>query len=133
MNSSRLAPRLLGLLLHIRNSNLTNINRVIAIEVLGDFLHGSIPGFDQEGVDNEDLRSKEDAVDNVILPANGVEGNRVDVLVEEEGRGDAEVQPGETLGTETVGENFGGVGCHQTGSERKPNVSGCWYKTLLDG
>ncbi|KAI6758530.1 hypothetical protein HG530_010770 [Fusarium avenaceum] len=80
-------------LLHISTSNLSNIDHVVAIEVLGNFLHGSVAGFDEEEVDDVDLETKEHAVDDVVLPAHGLEGNTVDVLVEEERGSNTEVEP----------------------------------------
>lgn len=83
-------------LLHISPRNLTDVNR-IAIEVLGDFFHGRVAGLDKEEVNNIYLETEEHAVDGVILPAQSIKSNAVDVLVEEERRGNTEVEPCETL------------------------------------
>ena len=45
----------------------------------------------------------------VVLPCNGIEGDGVDVLVENKGDGDDEVEDVETLGTETVWQDLDGV------------------------
>ena len=60
---------------------------------------------------------------HVVLPADGVQCNRVNVLVEDEGKGDGEVEDDETLGTDVEGENLDGVG-HNQGGEGQAGVEG---------
>ena len=49
----------------------------------------------------------------VVLPADRAKSDGINVLVEDEGEGDDEVEDGEALGTEAVGKNLEGVGVNQ--------------------
>jgi hypothetical protein len=51
----------------------------------------------------------------VVFPAERVERDRVDVLVEDEREGDDKVEDGEALGAELVGEDFERVGNDERG------------------
>lgn len=57
---------------------------------------------------------------HVVLPAQVRQCDRVDVLVEDESKGDCEVEDREALGTDGVGKNFNGVGDDE-GSESNTN------------
>lgn len=81
----------------------------LAIEVLGNLLERSVAGLDVEEVDNDELDSDPDVVDNVVLPGDVLERNRVDVLVEEEGDVNHQEHGGHTLGAEAVRQNLSGV------------------------
>lgn len=100
--------------LHIRTCDLSNIDCIVAIEVLCDFFHGCVPRLDKEEVNDVDFKAKEHAVDAVILPAHGVECDSVDVLVEEQSGSDTEVEPCEALSSKTVGKNLSSVVGHKT-------------------
>lgn len=52
-----------------------------AIKVLGNLLERSVPGLDVEEVHDEELDDDPDVVHDVVLPADVLEGNGVDVLV----------------------------------------------------
>lgn len=52
----------------------------------------------------------------VILPGNMLQRNRVDVLVEDQSKGDGEVEHVETLSTESIRKNLNSVG-HNERSE----------------
>jgi len=57
---------------------------LVAVEVLGDFLEGGVACFDVEEVDDGEFDGEPDAVEDVVFPAEVVEGDGVDVLVEED-------------------------------------------------
>ena len=65
----------------------------------------------------------------VVSPADGIEGDRVDVLVENERERDGEVENGETLGTEREGQDFNGVGDDKRGEGNTMDeaISSMWY------
>lgn len=54
-------------------------------------------------------------VQEVILPAQPLERNGVDVLVEDEGQADGETHDGESLGADGERQNLDGVGDQQGG------------------
>ena len=60
-------------------------------------------------VDISELEHEPAAVDDVVLPADRVEGDGVNILVEDERERDGEVEDDESLGTECVRENLDGV------------------------
>jgi hypothetical protein len=62
----------------------TTDNGLVAVEVFCDFLKGSVACFDVEEVDDCELHGEPDAVEDVVFPAEVVEGDGVDVLVEED-------------------------------------------------
>jgi hypothetical protein len=69
---------MLGLLV----GNSSNIqSSVFTIKELGDFLEGSVAGFDKEEVDDADFKGEEDAVADVVFPLECFEGDCVDILV----------------------------------------------------
>jgi len=88
---------------------------LLAIEEGGSFFECAIPGLKDEQVAVDELEKDPNNVDNVVLPPNGSEGDRVNVLVEDEGEGDDEVENVETLGTNRVGQDFDGVGDDERG------------------
>jgi hypothetical protein len=51
------------------------------IEVLCNILERGAVSFNEEVVDNQGFQSKEDAVADIVLPLECLEGDRVDVLV----------------------------------------------------
>lgn len=69
----------------------------IAVEILGDFLEWCVFGLDKELPHHDQLEADPDTVHDVVLPADGVKGDRVDVLVEPERHVDEEEHDGETL------------------------------------
>lgn len=72
-------------------------DRSWTVEDLGDLLEHSTSGLWVEEVDADDRDDEDTDVDEVVLPGQGLEGNRVDILVEEEGGGDEEVEHGQSL------------------------------------
>jgi hypothetical protein len=56
---------------------------MILVEVLGDFFNGRIPGLDEVEIDNDDFKSEEDTVEDVVPPLEGLESRCIGVLVEE--------------------------------------------------
>ena len=66
-------------------------------------------------VDVDKLEGEPYDVDEVVLPAELLEGNGVDVLVEDEREGDGKVEGDEALGTEVVGQNLDGVRDNERG------------------
>lgn len=76
---------------------------------------GAVPGLDKEEEDNGKLEREEDAVHNVVLPADALERDRVQVVVEEERQVDAHEQDRHSTGTDLVGQNLDGVADQQAG------------------
>jgi hypothetical protein len=70
-------------LLHLCICNLGNIDG-IAIEEFGDFFQGRVPCLDNEEIDDHDFEDEEYTVEQVIFPCECLEGNGVDILIEEE-------------------------------------------------
>ena len=62
---------------------------------------------------------------HVVLPGDLAEGDGVDVLVEDDGEGDGEVEDVETLGTKRVGQDLNGVG----DNERSEGNTVCYIST----
>lgn len=105
----------------------------VAIEVLGDFLEGSVLGLDVEEVDEGEFGAEPDAlhvfisiekqiilevrtyIDDVVLPANLVECNRVDIGVEEQRQVHHDEHVAHTLGAEREGQDFYSVADEETG------------------
>lgn len=81
----------------------------VAVEVAGNLLERGVLGLDVEEVDNDEFHSEPDAVDDVVLPADVVEGNGVDVGVEEQSEVNASEHVAHGLGADGVGQNFDGV------------------------
>jgi len=92
----------------------TNLG-IFTIEVLGNFLKRSVPGLDEEEVDNGQFKSQPAVVDNIVLPCDVLDGNWVDVVVEEQSAVDEEEHDGETLGTNLERKNLDGVTDQETG------------------
>jgi hypothetical protein len=114
-NRDTLLANLCTPLLHIRKRRLTHIDAIFAIEELCNFLHGRVSRLHNAEVDDADFESKEDTVANIVPPLERIKRNAVDKLVEEQGSGDAKVEPCEALGAETVRQDLGGVTSHDTG------------------
>lgn len=101
-------------LLSVTSSTFTTDLSILAVEVLGDFLKRSVSGFDEEEVDNDQLKSQPAVVHNVVLPGDVLDGDWVDVVVEEESAVDEEEHDSETLGTNLEWENLDGVADEET-------------------
>lgn len=95
---------------HLRIRQLRDINCTLAIEELGDFLHWRISRLNNEEIDDPNFKEQEHAVEKVVLPRERLERYGIDVLIEEQRDCDAEIQPGEAFGAQSIGEDFGGVG-----------------------
>lgn len=103
---------------------------VITIDDLGDLLESRTTGLDVHEVDEADLTENPDAVDEVKSPGvttgeravvgrgglPGVEGQRVEVVVQKKSDLHRDVEEHETLGTERVGEDLNGI----TNQETRP-------------
>ncbi len=66
----------------LRRSTTAN-DGLVAIEVLGDFLERRVARLDVKEIDDCELDAEPNAVEDVIFPGQGVEGDGIDVLVEE--------------------------------------------------
>lgn len=93
----------------------TSHNSVVSIKVLSDFLEWSMSGLNVEEPNDRKLNSQPAAVEDVVFPTDVLEGNWVNVLIEEEGQVNAEEHDGETLGSDVVGEDFGRISEKETG------------------
>ena len=62
----------------------TTNDSVLTVEMLGHFFQGCVLGLNEEEIDNGKLEAEPDNVEDVVLPAEGVKGNWVDILVEED-------------------------------------------------
>lgn len=103
LNSDVLLILTYMLLLDLLISHSRNIERcILAIEVLRNFLHRCESCFDHIEINNDDFETQEYAVEEVVLPVQSVKGDSIDVLVEEQCGGNAEIKPCETFSTETV-------------------------------
>lgn len=91
------------------SSGTTSNNGCITIEVLGNFLESCVSGLNVEEVHDRKFDSEPAAVENVVLPPNVIECNRVDVGVEEESNIDTEEHDCHALGTDVVWQNFDSV------------------------
>jgi len=72
--------------------------------------------FDDEEVTEDQFEGEPAAVDNVVPPANPAKSDGVNVLVEDDGKGDIKVEDGIALGTNGVGKNLESVR-HNQGRE----------------
>jgi len=86
------------------------LESIFTIEQDGGFLESAVLGLNDEEVAEDQLEGDPDDVDDVVLPADVRKGDGVDILVEDEGQGDGEVEDVEALGTDVVGQNLDGVG-----------------------
>lgn len=68
------------------------------IEQRRRLLQGHVASLDEQEINNEELDSEPDVVDNVIFPANVRQRDGVCVLVEDQGTGDEQVVENESLG-----------------------------------
>src|SRR5690606_2533325 len=84
------------------------------IEVLGDLLKWSVAGLNEEEVDEGKLNGEPAAVDNVVLPADCVHGNWVDVVVEEESQVDEQEHDSHTTSADLEWENLDSVTDEET-------------------
>lgn len=72
-------------------------NRRVTIEMFHDLFQRSVPRLDIELPYNEEFKQDPYAVENVIFPLQMIEGNGIDVLVEEERKVDCEPEDSSTL------------------------------------
>jgi len=79
------------------------------------FLQSSVLGLDDEEVEEDTLEEEPDNIDEIVFPCNSIKSNRVDVLVEDERKGNGEVEDGEALGAELVWQNLDSVGHDERG------------------
>lgn len=79
---------------------------VLAVEQGGSLLERETLRLDDEEVEEDELEGDPAAVDDIVLPAQIIEGDGVNVLVEDEGKGDGEVEDAQTFCTEAVGQDF---------------------------
>jgi len=89
---------------------------LVSIEDGSGFFESAVLSLHDVEVTEDGLESNPADVHNVVLPANLVKSDGVDVLIEDECEGDREVEDIETLGTDVVGENLHCVR-HDKGSE----------------
>ena len=75
---------------------------VLAIEKRGGLLEREALRLDDEEVAEYELKREPRAVDDIVLPSDVLEGDRVDVLVEDEGERDREVEDVEALRAQRV-------------------------------
>lgn len=93
----------------LRGGSASTNNGAVAVEDLCDFLQRETFGLDVVPEDDGDFKRQPAAVDNVILPANSIEGNGVSIGVEEKSQVDEEEHGREALGTEAVRKNLARV------------------------
>ena len=74
----------------------------------------SVAGFNVKEVDNSKFDSQPDIVDNVVLPTDIVESNRVHVLVEPESDVDGQEHDSDALGADVEWKNLDTVADEQT-------------------
>ena len=86
-----------------------DVRLLLAVEQSSGLFERTVPGLDDEQVDEHGLEREPAAVDDVVLPAQVAERAGVDVLVEDERERDGEVEDVEALGTEAVGQDLDGV------------------------
>ena len=98
----------------LRGSSSTNSSSV-TIEVASNFFERRVLGLDVEEVDNDEFESEPDAVDNVVLPLDGVQSDGVDVGVEEQRKVDTSEHVAHGLGADGVRQNLDGVTDKETG------------------
>lgn len=85
-------------------------NRIFTIEQSGGLLKRASLGLGSPEPDVDELEDEPDGVDEVVLPLEGIEGDGVGVLVEDDSTHDGEVHDSETLGTDEEGQDLDGVG-----------------------
>lgn len=89
------------------------LDGILAVEKRRSFLERAALGLHSPQPDESELKHEPASVDKVVLPLEGVKGDRVGILVENNGSHDGEIHRGETLGTNEEGKNFDGVGDEQ--------------------
>lgn len=113
-----------SLLLDLLHSNMAN-GSVVTVNDLGNLLQSRTSCLDIHEVDEDDLTEDPDGVDEVESPGVATvnlivtdlpsgEGQRVQVVVQEEGDLNGNVQDHETLSTERVGENLNTIANEET-------------------
>jgi hypothetical protein len=93
----------------------------LAIEQRRSLLECAVLGFDDKKVEESELKGQQDNIDdlatrysdlrltrskdetNVIFPPQNVQGNRIDILIEDKRQGDDEAEDREAFGTKWVG------------------------------
>jgi hypothetical protein len=90
------------------------VGSLLSVEQGRDFLEGKgavlAQSLDNGEVEVSELEGEPDTVDNVVFPVEGVHGDRVDVLVEDEGTVDTDLEDKETLGSNSVWKTRGSAG-----------------------
>lgn len=83
---------------------------ILSIEQGSGLLEGTSLGLGGPEPDVDEFEDEPAAVDEVVLPLEGVEGDGVGVLIEDDGTHDGEVHDSETLGTNEERQDLDGVG-----------------------
>lgn len=84
-------------------------NGLIPIEHSRRLFESAVLRFNNENIAIDKLKGDPANIDDVVLPCDIVEGDRVDVLVEDEGHRDREVEDVEPLCADGEGQNLDGV------------------------
>ena len=84
-------------------------NGLIPIEHSRRLFESAVLRFNDENIAIDKLKGDPAYIDDVVLPCDIVEGDRVDVLVEDEGHRDREVEDVEPLCADGEGQNLDGV------------------------
>ena len=88
----------------------------------------------EEGIHSSDLDQDPDAVEYVVLPAKGIEGNGVDVGVEEHSPTYGELLEGDALGALSIWEDLDEVGiCESVPPDVVEAVGVEWSACVLSG
>ena len=82
---------------------------VVTIEQRCSLLKRETPSFDDKEVAERELERNPAAIDDVVLPPNVPQSDRVDVLVEDDRNGDDKVEHVEPFGTKAVWQDLDGI------------------------
>ena len=82
---------------------------VVTIEQRCSLLKREAPSFDDKEVAERELERNPAAINDVVLPPNTPESDRVDVLVEDDRNGDDKVEHVEPFGTKAVWQDLDGI------------------------
>jgi hypothetical protein len=83
---------------------------ILTIEQGGGLFERTSLGLGGPEPDVDQFDDEPAAVDEVVLPPEGLEGDGVGVLIEDDGTHDGEIHDGETLGADEEGQDLDGVG-----------------------
>lgn len=89
------------------------LDGVFSIEKCGSFFERTSLGFGGPEPDEGEFEHEPARVDKVVLPLEGIQGDGVGILIEDDSSHDGEVHHGKTLGTDEEWKNFDGVGHEQ--------------------